>query len=252
MYTIITADGDRDLVLENGLGQLENDFVSVRKSKLNKRLSLDPGDRAIVCAFMAAIQARTKLNRESLRNMWKSPLEQMERMRARIKTASEQEKRHMAALSGPSDPSKLGFHFEEVKEFVEKPLQTWLPATMNAAVPLLCALDFVILTTDDQVGFITSDNPCVWFDPQAYKRPPMYRQPALMYESIEITLPVSPKQCILLNRQGINGYRKVPPDVMNRRTRFFADESFVVHKNIKRDIWFDRGLEPDDSWDKTH
>lgn len=123
---------------------------------------------------------------------------------------------------------------------------------MNAAVPLLRALDFAILTTDDSVGFITSDNPCVWCDPLAYKRPPMHRQPALMYESIEITMPVSPKECILLNRQGVNGYRKIPPDAMNRRTRLFADESFVVNKNVKKDIWFEQGVEPDDSWDKTH
>src|SRR5713101_5619201 len=67
----------------------------------------------------------------------------------------------------------------------------------------LCKLDFAVLSTTDDIGFITSDHPCVWHDPEGYKRPPMYQSPGLIYETIQITLPISPEQCIFLNRQGI-------------------------------------------------
>ena len=107
---------------------------------------------------------------------------------------------------------------------------------ITAVTPNLCVLDFAVFTADDEIGFITSDNPCVWFDPEAYKRPPLLRVPALVYESIEITLPISPQQCLYFNRHNINGYIDVNQqmvDVINKRTRFYCGEYFVVRKNYK-------------------
>ncbi len=83
----------------------------------------------------------------------------------------------------------------------------------------------------------------------------MYQSPGLIYETIQITLPISPEQCIFLNRQGIKGYlpiKQIMVDDINRRTRFHAEEHFVIRKNEKRDIWFDPGIEPEDSWEKEH
>jgi hypothetical protein len=125
---------------------------------------------------------------------------------------------------------------------------------ITAVTPNLFVLDFAVFTTDDDIGFITSDNPCVWFDPAAYKRPPMYRAPALMYETIEITVPISPHQCLAFNRRNIKGYIDVNQkmvDEINRRARFNCDEYTVVRKKYKKDMWFDPGEEPEDSWEKT-
>ena len=72
-----------------------------------------------------------------------------------------------------------------------------------------------------------------------------------MYESIEITLPVSPRQIILLNRRGRKGYFPVGEslvDQLNRRTRFSCVNHFVNNTNAVRPIWFDPGVEPEDSW----
>jgi hypothetical protein len=63
------------------------------------------------------------------------------------------------------------------------------------------------------------------------------------------------RQCILLNRRGVTGYITARPfivDELNRRTRFTADEHFVVRVNKTKPVWFDAGVEPDDSWDKLH
>jgi len=124
-----------------------------------------------------------------------------------------------------------------------------LQGAIQSSTPLLCRLDIAVLATENNIGFITSDHPCVWFDPAAYRRSPMYRSPALEYSTIEITMPVSPTQCIFLNRQGMRGYVNVPEetlDEINRRTRCAADEHFVVRINEKKDIWFDLGEVPDD------
>jgi hypothetical protein len=145
-------------------------------------------------------------------------------------------------------------NYEQVKALHDNPMKSMLVPFIHAATPSLCKLDVAIFETDDELGFITSDHPCVWFDAEAYKRPPMWRTPALMYESIEISLPMSPRHCVVLNRRGVNGYIKATPlivDHMNKRTRFQADKHFVARLNQTKSIWFDPGEEPEDSWEKT-
>lgn len=253
MYTIKLPDGSRNLVLEHGFSQLETKFSTIRNKQIAKRKQLNADDYTILCAFMAAMWARTKAQREHQRNQWKKPLEMWEHMIEWAKTATPEQKRQAASLSSSSH-SKNSLTHEQVKRIVENPLQSLLLPMVEAATPLLYKLNYAILVTDSSPGFITSDNPCVWFDPKAYTRPPLHRAPALIYKTIEITLPVSPHKLIYLNRQGINGYlmaNELVIDDLNRRTRFNADEYFVVNSNIKKDIWFAPGIEPEDSWEKV-
>ena len=81
---------------------------------------------------------------------------------------------------------------DEVQALVDNPVATMLLPMIQAEVNYLPKLDFAIFCTNVKPGFITSDAPCVWFDPEAYKRPPLYRIPALAYRTIEIILPISP------------------------------------------------------------
>jgi hypothetical protein len=138
----------------------------------------------------------------------------------------------------------------------EHPIQTLLVSMVEVETPPLVGLDFLVVETSLPQGFITSDAPCVWFDPKGYKRPPFYSQPALIYPSIEITLPISPRQMVVLNRRGLNGYSTVSwqrgLDDLNRRIRFCAHEYFIANSGAKKDIWFNPGIEPEDSWRKLH
>lgn len=142
-----------------------------------------------------------------------------------------------------------------MKRLVEKPMETMLLPQIVTATPLLARLDIVVLNCETEPGFITSDDPCVWFDPEAYKRPPLFEAPGLKYETIEISLPVSPRQMIVLNRRRHSGYRDVPErevNDFNRRTRFHCAEYFVSNSNATKPIWFDPGEEPEDSWRKRN
>src|SRR5262249_44497467 len=135
---------------------------------------------------------------------WADVLGMMEHMKEWARTATPAQRR--AAASIPSG-SGASFGYEDVKRFAEEPMQTMLVPMIQEATPLLMRLDFMVLVSPG-AAFITSDNPCVWADPEAHKRPPMYQAPALIYPSIEITVPVSPRQLILLHRQGRSGYFK--------------------------------------------
>jgi hypothetical protein len=252
-YTIKHADGERDLTLEHGLSELEGQFCALRDKKLKFRQNITPEEHIILCAFIAAMRGRTKIMQAHQQEQWQEALEKMEKMREWARTAKPEEKKIMAGLARGREQKRRSLSYNEVKKVAEEPIQHLLLPSISIETPLLCKIDFVILETDIQPGFITSDNPCVWSDPEAYKRPPFYRTPGLMYESIEITLPISPHQAILLNRKGINGYISVEDkavDNLNKKTRFNAYKHFIVNSNYKKDIWFDPGTEPEDSWEK--
>jgi hypothetical protein len=142
---------------------------------------------------------------------------------------------------------------EEARNLVERPLQNMLPMHIEVLTPMLAKLHATVLCASGKAAFITSDAPCVWFDPEAYKRPPMYRAPALMYPTLEITLPLSPDRALLLSRQepADNFYLDIPDpfvDELNRRTRGYAEEEFVARTPEANPLWYDVGELPDDGW----
>ena len=256
LYTIELPGGVRNLVLEHGLSQLENEFVSIRDRILQAQQPLAPGSRehAYLCAFIAAAQARTPAQRDHQQKEWGKVLDMGNKMLEWAKTATPEQKEAAAALSS-LDRGPYMDH-EHVKMLAEKPLQAAMAIAIEVATPLLMGLDLAVFTCpEDAPGFITSDNPCVWFDAEACKRPPFYQSLGLCYESIEITLPISPSQIILLNRRKYEGYFSAPEklvDELNRRTRSSCADYFVNNTNAVRPIWLEQGVEPEDSWRKRH
>lgn len=254
MYTVKDKGGKRDLKIEHGLSGLERDFSTTRIKKLDRRRDLDDKEKAIVTMFIAATHTRTKSQLSHIADQWRDMLQSMDRLADQAKTATEEERRYMAGIS-PTSKSQgaLSLTHNQVRQIVDDPVGTTLLPAFAAEAELLAHLDMAILCTTCRPGFITSDRPCVWFDPEAYKRPPLFSAPALIHDTIEITLPVSPNQCILLNRQGITGYIDIPVEVVhefNRMQRFHASEHYVVCENSSNDYWFYEFELPEDSWEK--
>ena len=251
LYTIHRKDGERDLVLERGLSGLESAFVGIRE-KLARHEELTDEAHVMLCAFIAAQHVRTPAQRDHLKGQFGKVLEKMELMRELAKTATPKELRDAGSIARGSGPS-LGY--EDVKRMAEEPMQTLLAAQIEAQLPHLVEMDYVIMECAVAPGFITSDNPCVWWDPEGYKRPPIYRSPGLLTETLEISMPLSPRQRIIFNWGGVSGYVPVPEDRVddaNRHIRFGCSEHFVSRSKITKPIWFDRGVEPDDTWEKLH
>lgn len=256
MYTVTSEDGGRNLILEQGLSGLEQQFVRIRKKKLARQEILDESDHLLLCAFIAAMHSRTPARREFLREQWEGPLRLMEEMTEWLGKATPEERNRAASMHSPSSSdSSERITLEEVRQICANPVQATMHLHIQTLTPMLMKLDLAILNAPTGSLFITSDHPCVWFDSAAYKRPPLYRSPALAYPTIEITLPISPTQIIWLNRRSLRGYRPCNSfvvDQLNTRTRFHADKYFVVNRNEIKPVWFDPGVEPDNSWERTH
>lgn len=257
LYTIWDETGKRDLTIEHGFSGLEKLFTDIRRKKLSYKKQLIHDEHFIICIFIASMHARTKSKLNHLSEMWKPALNMMDDMIKHMETATEQQKEDISRMSKfPSlDKKSEKLSYEDVQTLVNKPMESMMLSLIKTEAPLLEKLDFAILCTNSEQGFISSDDPCTWTDPEAYKRPPIYQSPALMYDSIEIIMPISPKQCVFLNRKKLNGYVDVNDNTVNninRITRFNSSEFFISNQNVINELWFSTLKEPKDSWNNQH
>jgi hypothetical protein len=258
IYTITLPDGGRDLRLEHGFQDLEDKFTRVRNLKFNRRTWPTAEEMAWVLAFVAIAQARTAAHRNFHRDQWRGIRERMEKMQAAMDRASPSQ-RAAKVLPGPQSANEKldrGITIEDVLRIENQPIQEMIGPTIRSVLPAFSRMHVAVLCADDVIGFVTSDRPCVWFDPEAYKRPPLYRSPALASPTIEVTLPISPRQCLIISHEpALQGYIDLNPSAvaeLNRRHINHCDESFISNSETTNPIWFEIRPMPEDSWEKVH
>jgi hypothetical protein len=253
IYTVTAADGSRDLTLEHGLSQLENDYCAIR-AKLLAHEQLTSAEHLSLCVFTAAMKARSKAQRDHQGGQWGEVFEMMRSMNEQFKNSTPDQ---LDALSRMSAPPSGGpsLSFDDVKRIVEQPMGALLAPTISAVAPILHTMDMGLVSNSNPQGFITSDNPCIWYDPELVRMPPFYRHPSLMSPTIEVILPIAPSHMLLFNRRGFDSIFVAPDDVVqfyNRASRFHADVYFVTNCHTTKPFWFQQEELPDDAWERRH
>lgn len=232
-YTIRLPNGKRNLALEDTLAGIEDRFVLVLK-RVRRQQRLNPVDRAGLCIFATGMLTRTTAFGEH----WNKQLQELHDKVVAL------EKAHNAEPTTSTQTAELLEHAQ----------QHVIVMSLPTVTPLLFQMPMTILVTNDELGFITSDNPCVLFNPKWYKLPPFFRSPGLAQTDIEITLPLTPQHVLLISHRTYPLYQRVGQrvvDELNRRSRFFCTEEFVSWKGETRPYWFDPGKEPEDTWEKS-
>lgn len=255
IYTIVRPDGQRDLRLEHGFQELEDMFTRVRNLKFNRRIWPNAEDLAWVIGFAATAQARTAAHRDFHREQWAGIRKRMEEFQTEFEVASPEKKAAMTHVSRLSPNSGPGMTLDDVRRMEAQPIQKMIGPTLRSVIPVLARMHVAVLCTDDPLGFVTTDTPCTWFDPEAYKLQPIFRSPALGAPTIEVTLPISPRQCLVItHRRDFHGYIDVDQrvvDEVNRRHIAHCDKSFISHSETTRPIWFEQPPMPEDAWEKV-
>lgn len=247
MYTIHKADGVRDLRIEHGLCQLEGWFVEIRRDFLDKYKNIPLMRRTKLMAFIAALQCRTVAFRDHYRAHWQSVLNLMEEVEENLATVKK-EQLHLLQFTNINSSSNQSWSKEDVIKLIKEPVQQTLPDFLSICVPIMVKMSIRVLCTNTKPGFITSDNPVVWFDPEAHQRPLTYNAPGLGWPTIEITMPISPKQLILITHK--KDHKQIIEPVqyfnisenlvheLNRRTRAYSKSEIVVSQNYTNPHWF--------------
>jgi hypothetical protein len=255
LYTIVRPDGKRDLRLEHGFQELEDMFTRIRNLKFDRRVWPDSEDVAWVLGFVAISKVRTVAHRDFHRQQWGGIRKRMEELKAALDAAPPERRKAMTPMSSVSPESGRGMGIDDVRRLEAQPIQEMIGPTLRAVIPALGRMHLGVLCTDDPVGFVTSDNPCTWFDPEAYKRQPIYRSLGLGVATIEVTLPISPRQCLIItHRSALRDYIDVDQrvvDELNWRHIGHCNKVFISHTQVTRPAWFEQRPMPEDAWEKV-
>jgi hypothetical protein len=206
-YTVTFADSERDLTVENTLGDIENGFVRVRE-RIKRHETLSIEDRAIICLFTAAMRSRTIRAGDH----W---VEQNRKMHEKVTRMEQQYELE------PKTSLETG-------EMLRDAAQRSVMMSLEIETPLYLQMEMAVLEIQDDRTFITSDSPCVWFNPKAHTFPPFYRSPGLAQTDIEVTLPLTPKHMVLFSHIHQTHYIGVGGslvDGLNGRTRAFTTKN---------------------------
>jgi len=226
-------NGYRNLTVESTLSALETKFTRIR-TRIRRREKLTAIDRVELCMFTAAMQGRTIAAGEHFR--------------------ATQQKLHDVMISNEIQFNVASGNSAFFANMVREAPQYNVMMMLDIQTPLYFSMEMTILVTDDPVGFITSDVPCVWRNPQAHRMPPYYRSPGLAQADIEVSLPLTPQHMLLLSHKKNPLYADVPPEIVveaNRLTRHSCTEEFVSWKGEMDPRWFEKGVMPADAWENT-
>jgi hypothetical protein len=232
-YTIKLPSGEKDLIVENTLAGLENAFVSVR-GKIERQETLTNEERATLCLFTAAMHSRTRRAGDH----WQQTAQQIHEI------VSSMEEQHNLEPTTSRQTGRL----------VEVAPQHLIMTMLEVQAPMYFAMEMSVFVANDELGFITSDSPCVWFNPTLHTLPPFYRHPGLGQLDIEVTLPLTPQHLLFISHRKHPFYMAVGQNVVdeaNRLSRAHCDSEFVSWKSEIRPYWFETGIMPDDAWENT-
>lgn len=237
LYTFHTQDGLRDLGLETSLSRLEGGFARLRSDKLDRKISISPKDHLVLCAFAAAMYGRTKAHADDWSARWQEVHALSDRVQEVWEGAGPEKRAAIeSSLQGWDSDNERALSFEELDEIAAHPFHPTIEVLITDITPLLFKFPFAILEAAQGMSFITSDDPCVWFDPEGMG--------GLASPTLEITLPLSPKQLLFIGRQLATTGNYVPDtssvltEFLNRRTRAHSDRKFVSNRGELRFAWF--------------
>jgi Protein of unknown function (DUF4238) len=249
-YTVLLKNGKRDLTVEHTLDKIENDFSGVLR-RLRRRETLTIRDKAKVAVFTAAMLGRTKRRA----NHWKESWQDLRHMVSHFEGEGNEIKASgTLPLNEPLPPGAVRVNGAEIDQFLVNSHPEYLTNTISIAAPQLFAMDLSVYSTDDELGFLTSDEPCIMHNPTAYRYHPMMRSVGLRQRDVQVLLPLTPRLLIAFTHK--QTYPRITPlserqlDEVNRMIVWHADREIVSWRGILRPEWFCTPDEnPPDAWE---
>jgi uncharacterized protein DUF4238 len=251
LYTIQGPGGTKDYSIEQMFCEIEGPYEQVIANKIMSCAPLAPEDLAILNVFAAAMMSRTPAQRDHIGEQWRHIVNIAEDLQEAYKDAPPEKQNMFPKVEAGGGPS---ITLEQARAIANYPLQHTVVPMMKAVAKGLSRMCPCILVTDTSPGFITSDAPCVMFDPTAYRRPPPYRSPGLGYEQTEVTLPLTSGRLLFFSYRPHSIYLRINEatvDEINRRTQFHANRHIISSTRDTRAMWFEPGKIPPDAWENT-
>lgn len=225
-------EGNRFVDLELRLKEIEDKFIQLRDNILQKHQTLRPEDKKTIALFAATMYARTKRQKREEKLLWQDYISFINSL--------------------PSEISLLIKQMPEYKQVVEVNIEQPMPYHLfhfvNITSQYLYQMNCAIYETSIRPGLITCDNPCLWIDPTILDPAIPKTFFGVGSPNLNILMPISPKQYIILERNGHDGYvyldatPEIEENVIDPLNSIIAancDEYIVVSQEILKECWFD-------------
>ncbi len=179
---------------------------------------------------------RTRAQRSAFQRQWGHAYRVAEDLQRNLDAMTPKQRREYRPPRSLSETGEPSLTIHDVKILANKPLQHMLLPTIKADLPVLTQMNLCIFTTEDDVGFITSDHPCVWYNPSGGRRPA-----SLHARAIEVTMPISPNSLALLCWEDLPEYASLTlsgVDGANALRQRACEEYLVARRNATKSAWF--------------
>lgn len=222
LYTI-NFEGEKDFSIETNLSKIEGKFVEVMKTIKSKK-PLSDYEHACLSIFVAAQLQRTlrfKRNQEGF-------IQQL------IDHGTQ-----MSLAHGVTDSKQVREWKEYKKDIHKLQLMDGLPFLSNIIKQMNIA--FLCSSNTIKHPFISSDDPCVLFNPDLQWQ--RFYGPGFAQKNVQLTLPLSPGITVMFTWANYHGYGLLTgSDVenLNRMTRGHCDKEFISCSPNRRWVWFHR------------
>jgi len=231
-YTYYDSKNNRFLELEHKLEEIEDKFIQLRDEKIKQHIQLNESDRLTIALFASSTFARTKRWKDDGQKIWQDYVKMVDNL--------------------PQDIAKKIKELQAYKDVInihkDQPMIFHLFNFVNLATPFLYEMNCAIYETKQEPGFITSDNPCFWFDPAIYDPNKPLTYFGIGSPTLNVLLPITPNYFLSLEMKGAYGYIDLHThpeneselvDSLNNFTATNCDNFIVVNRKTFKEKWFD-------------
>ncbi|MFZ4286614.1 DUF4238 domain-containing protein [Variovorax sp. HJSM1_2] len=228
IYTTRAPDGTHDYRFERFLQEREDAFYTVRQKLLAHEM-LDTPEWVDLLAFTAAARVRTQINRDRHRAQWGQVVKIGEEMMSKLSEMSPDARSQFAKMQ-PASGKSNGLTLDQARKLRDEPIQTTLVPAIKKLVERFDRMEAAVLFAQGSARFITSDNPCVFYDANARARPPLRAFPDIASPTFEVSMPLSPIACLRLGPKRTGHYAVSDDNVVaiNNRTAAAAARFLVA------------------------
>ena len=239
LYTIAVG-GKRDLTTEKAFKHIEDRFLRVRRA-IECEGSLPAASKRILGWFVSATRNRSPTARDQWQLVQNRIVQIGDEMAAALAKASPVERKRMARASAHTRPDRFRLMtMNEARAAAAEPFGKWVLRHVAIEARLLEQMSFAVMKAPAGTSFITSDNPVVWHD----AAPPgkRCRHLGLRHPYIEISMPLTPRYCLIFDHLGKDGTCDVSQetvDMFNSRTLNDCENCFIAQNSKLRVDWFE-------------
>lgn len=247
-YTITLKNGEKNLVVEDTLANIEGAYATIFENKIAKDIFLTEDERVRVSIFIAALLLRTKPFRDNMRSNFQKLKNSMEDWSEQFKLIPKARKLASAMPSsggGTINLNDVNEYLENIEEQHSVSVITGLPGIAQ----LIFNMKWSVWKNTDE-GFVTSDDPVVLLRPDSIKKygpNAIGSRPGLAFKDVELTLPMSKDRLLLagwiLDRDSYLSVENEMVKNINHRTITHSSDRVIADSEAKINAIKDRYTE---------